>query len=135
MPGPFAGAGLFSVATCRPALTYKANAGLISRSNKGTGTRRSGGPPRWQFPLLSRCISYLASQGARAVYCAMQGNGALKALHGAGFVRRDTGWAFMAHAARLTQRERAWVLDPSQWFLTLGDSNVDQPRDGVVYAA
>jgi hypothetical protein len=91
--------------------------------------------PRWQLPLLSRCVSYLAAQGALAVYCALAGNHASRALHTAGFLKRDTGWPFMAQVDRLTERERRMVSEPGQWFLTWGDSNVDQPREGLVYAA
>lgn len=90
--------------------------------------------PGWTSDLLAACVRLLRRDGVKAVYC-MQASGRLrKHFAVAGFLRRSTGWPHLVLTRDLTDVQRAQVLEPTNWFLTSGDSNVDYPREGTVYA-
>ncbi len=80
-----------------------------------------------QIPaLLAFCVERFRRDGAAVVTClhlnALAGN----AFRKLGFLRRNSGWRFLAR--REAKELGAEVVDSRSWFLTGGDSNVDRER-------
>jgi hypothetical protein len=90
--------------------------------------------PRWAGPLLAACTRRLKVDGAQAVYCIHQPGRLGLAFTLNGFLRRSTGWPLMVHAGGVPEDVRATLTRPGNWFITAADSNVDRPRDDIVYA-
>jgi hypothetical protein len=90
--------------------------------------------PRVAPLLLNLCSRTLRDEGLDAVYCIQPSRRLERAFTLSGFRPRSTGWPLMVHAGSLPRRERDLLTDAGNWFLTAADSNVDRPRDGIVYA-
>lgn len=92
-------------------------------------------PPKYAALLLSGCVRALQRSGADLVYCMQQSPRHRRAFAAAGFLRRSSGFPLMMIAKRVDARTRAIVSDPSNWYVTYGDSNIDHPREGTVFAS
>jgi hypothetical protein len=90
--------------------------------------------PSWAPVLLAACTRSLRREGAQAVYCVHQPGRLTWAFRLNGFFRRSTGWPLMVRPGEIPDGARATLLDARNWFVTAGDSNVDRPREGIVYA-
>jgi hypothetical protein len=86
--------------------------------------------PRDTYPLLARCLETLADRGAMRVHCLHSGAAGKVAMIALGFLPRPSGWPLMIRAPR----DMTIVADPSAWFITAGDADVDRPREGTVFA-
>ena len=85
--------------------------------------------------LLALSVDALSKMDVDAVYCLFRAPGVEPALAANGFFRRESGFAMMTYSAPTVEDEtRALLGDPSQWFVTSGDSDLDRRRDGTVYA-
>jgi hypothetical protein len=84
--------------------------------------------------LLTTCSAWLRGQGVAAVYCIHQPTRYARSFLATGFLRRSTGWRAMVRTTGLSDAARAVIAEPSNWFITAGDSNVDHPREGTEYA-
>lgn len=91
-------------------------------------------PPEHVYGLLTACVRWFGSQRVAAVYCIQQRSRLAKSFAAAGFLTRSTGWPLMVLANGVEESARAIVLDPTNWFITGGDGNVDHPRQGTEYA-
>ena len=76
----------------------------------------------------------LRSENVVAVYCLFSAPGAQNALQHCGFLRRDSGFAMMINTGNVAADAAASLTDPSQWFITAGDSDLDRPREHTTYA-
>lgn len=91
--------------------------------------------PRHVLPLLVASVDQARRSGSQAVYC-MHPQGRLsRAFRIAGFFRRTTGWPLMVKTNDVPAEAQQALSDPAQWFLTSGDSNIDHPREGTVFAS
>jgi hypothetical protein len=84
--------------------------------------------------LLALCVAELSRKPIAAIYCLLRAPGASAALSVNGFLRRSSGFAMMCHSRGLPTGERQLLADPSQWFVTAGDSDFDRPREDTFYA-
>jgi hypothetical protein len=76
----------------------------------------------------------MRAAGAFAVYCLHLNPAARSAFRMLGFAQRGSGWPLMLRAGEELVQHLPLLRDPRNWFLTAGDSNVDRPRDGIIYA-
>jgi GNAT superfamily N-acetyltransferase len=90
--------------------------------------------PRWLPVLLARCVSFFRAERASAVVCLHRSPSADRIFPALGFLQRDSGWPFMWRNRTLPSAAVQLASDPLQWYLTAGDSNVDKPREGMVFA-
>ncbi len=93
-------------------------------------------PPIWTYALFAHCIAFFQRRGMKAVSCVHLNPSPLAraALSALGFVRRDSGWPLMLRPSGLDEETLAVLGRPENWFLTGGDSDLDRPREGTVYA-
>jgi GNAT superfamily N-acetyltransferase len=84
--------------------------------------------------LFALAVERLRHEQVVAVYCLFNAPGAQQALARSGFLRRDSGFAMMAFAGNLPAESARLLTDPTQWFITAGDSDLDRPRDHTTYA-
>ena len=91
-------------------------------------------PPRVAFPLLVLCAVALRRAGADVIFCIHQPGRLRRAFRLAGYLLRTTGWPFMVTSRGLSEHEQALIAEPSNWYVTFGDSNTHHPREGTVYA-
>jgi GNAT superfamily N-acetyltransferase len=90
-------------------------------------------PPNKVSRLLALVIQgFYSDRDVEAVYCKFRAPETSRALSLAGFVKRDSGFAMMVYADKLPESERAIVLDPDNWYLTAGDSDLDRVRNPLV---
>jgi hypothetical protein len=80
--------------------------------------------PRDAEPLLAACLDVLRRSRVAAVYCLHANPVSTAMLLRLGFVRRSSGFRFLVCGGA----ESDLVRDRRNWFVTLGDSNVDRPR-------
>jgi hypothetical protein len=91
--------------------------------------------PSHELPaLVALAVERLRGEKVVAVYCLFNAPGAQHALKACGFLRRDSGFAMMVFAGQLEGEVAKALTDPSQWFITAGDSDLDRPRDHTTYA-
>jgi hypothetical protein len=86
--------------------------------------------PKMAYWLLASTISFFRREGAAAFYCLTSSPAVLAAGRWLGCLQRDSGWRFMVRAGE----KRELLEHPENWFVTSGDSNVDRPRGGTVFA-
>jgi GNAT superfamily N-acetyltransferase len=79
--------------------------------------------PRDAEPVLAACLDVLRQLRVAAVYCLHANPVSTGMLPRLGFVRRSSGFRFLVCGG-----EGDLVRDRGNWFVTLGDSNVDRPR-------
>jgi GNAT superfamily N-acetyltransferase len=84
--------------------------------------------------LLALSVRELSRRKIAAVYCLGSMPGAARTFRDYGFIPRDSGFQAMNFAPALPDDAQRALGDPSQWFLTAGDSDLDRPRDSTVYA-
>jgi hypothetical protein len=90
--------------------------------------------PRWTKPLVAAALTELRQERLAGVYCLHLNPVSIAPLRSLGFLRRDSGWRFMVRTRELPPDIRTLVADPSAWFLTAADSDLDRPREGTVFA-
>ncbi len=90
--------------------------------------------PASALAVLASCVDFARQAGAALVHCLHLGAAGHRALRWLGFIERKSAWPLMFAALDLEPQERARLRRPSAWFLTGGDSDVDRPRTGTVYA-
>lgn len=90
--------------------------------------------PRSARVLLAECVRWMRANGVEAVYCVHQPGRLARAFAVNGFLRRRTGWPLMVCAEAVPDSMRSKVLDARAWYITGADSNLDRPREGIVYA-
>jgi GNAT superfamily N-acetyltransferase len=78
--------------------------------------------PRDSEALLASCLDVFRESRVAAVYCLHANPVSIGMLPRLGFVRRSSGFRFLVCGGA------GLVRDRRNWFLTLGDSNVDRPR-------
>jgi len=79
-------------------------------------------------PLLARCIERFREARAAVISCLHLNPAGARAFWGAGFLRRRSGWPFLAQPDGASARATRLLVDPDSWFATAGDSNVDRDR-------
>ena len=85
--------------------------------------------PRWIPALFVQCLRYFRRHEAAAVYCLHAGAAAAQVLPWLGFLTRDSHCRLMVRpGASVPIEARTMLMDPSSWFVTYGDSDVDHPR-------
>lgn len=77
--------------------------------------------------LFALCLGQLRRLGAALVYCLHVSPAADDALKSLGFVARNSGCRMMISVGEGARDGAALLADPSRWFITAGDGDVDRP--------
>jgi hypothetical protein len=83
-------------------------------------------PPELIPALLGLCIERFRAADAAVASCLHLNPFAAGAFRSLGFLRRSSGWRFLARAG--SGADAPLILDEKSWFVTAGDSNVDRDR-------
>jgi hypothetical protein len=78
--------------------------------------------------LVSLALEVGRDAGAAIAYCLTLHPEANAIFRPLGFVRRRSGWPFMAYTKEAPARTAALMANAANWFITAGDSNVDHLR-------
>jgi hypothetical protein len=78
--------------------------------------------------LMALAIEVCRDAGAIIMYCVTLHPWANASFWPLGFVRRQSGWRFMMYIQDLTPEAARLMSDPSRWFISAGDSNLDHWR-------
>lgn len=78
--------------------------------------------------LMALAIEVCRDAGAMLMYCVTLHPSASASFRQLGFVRRGSGWPFMIYLHDLTPDAVRLLSDPSQWFISAADSNLDHWR-------
>jgi len=89
--------------------------------------------PRETIHVLAHSLALFRRLGASAVYCLHRNPAAMGTFRSLGFVPRDSGWPLMVRATEVDDATHALLSTPSSWFITMGDSDTDRPREGTTY--
>jgi hypothetical protein len=93
------------------------------------------GRPADLWGAFAQCLPRLREEGATVVYCMQSSAAHAAALTALGFMKRNSGWSLMARAPQGDDAMRAQLASQASWYITLGDSDVDRPREGTVFPA
>jgi hypothetical protein len=93
--------------------------------------------PGWTYSLLAHCLRFFHQKQVKVVACLHHNPDpvARAAFAALGFLRRDSSWPLMLRARDLAADSLALAADQRNWFITAGDSDLDRPREGTVYAS
>ncbi len=94
-------------------------------------------PRRWQAVLLAHAVVAARRTGAVVLQCLCPAPAAGRALAATGFARRP-GQRLMVHIRPDAEESFAHLRDPSRWFVTFADSDLDHlpvPEEGGYFTA
>jgi hypothetical protein len=75
--------------------------------------------------LLALTLNTCRERGAAIAYCATLNPSAGRMFRPLCFLRRKSGWPFMAYTQKCSTEIRRMLAKRNSWFLTLADSNLD----------
>jgi hypothetical protein len=91
-------------------------------------------PIRSLRPALIRCLKALRAQGIEVVDCLHSHPAVGRALRWLGFHRRDSGLRLMFRHRKLPRGAAQILVDRAGWYLSLGDSDTDRPRNRASFS-
>jgi hypothetical protein len=75
--------------------------------------------------MLALALNVCRQRGAAIAYCAASHPNAVCGFRRMGFLKRKSGWQFMAYTKKCSTEVAHIISEQSNWFVTLADSNLD----------